>query len=142
MTSDEGGATPPSDLERTKQTPRPTGLQGQKPGNRRVRVERTRSEYFRYTPSGALEARPKAHEEVETRDRAVRYAALPAGDYRFEVWCKSAQGVWSAAPATFAFLVEGPEGVWWQDWWVRGGAVIVLVALFLTWILLRRRSRG
>ncbi len=71
MTSDKGGAPPPSDLERTTQTARPAGLSGQKPGNRRVRVERTRSEYFRYTPSGALEARPKAHEEVETRGRAM-----------------------------------------------------------------------
>jgi len=80
-------------------------------------------------------------EEIVTQDRAVRYAALPPGDYRFEVWCKSAAGVWSAAPATLAFVVEGPEGVWWQDWWVRGGAVIVLVVLFLAWMLLRRRSR-
>jgi amino acid transporter len=39
------------------------GLRGQKPGNRRIRVERPQSQYFRYTPSGALEARPKAHEE-------------------------------------------------------------------------------
>jgi amino acid transporter len=45
--------------------PEPTGreLRGQKPGDRRVRVERPRSQYFRYTPTGALEARPKAHEE-------------------------------------------------------------------------------
>jgi amino acid transporter len=28
-----------------------------------VRVERPQSQYFRYTPTGALEARPKAHEE-------------------------------------------------------------------------------
>ncbi|HKZ91106.1 MAG TPA: APC family permease, partial [Candidatus Limnocylindrales bacterium] len=38
-------------------------LRGQKPGDRRVRVDRPQSQYFRYTPSGALEARPKAHEE-------------------------------------------------------------------------------
>jgi amino acid transporter len=71
MTSDEGGKRPPASIEKTTQTPKPTGLVGQKPGNRRVRVERTRSEYFRYTPSGALEARPKAHEEVEQRGRII-----------------------------------------------------------------------
>jgi amino acid transporter len=74
MTNDEGGARPPSDPERTTQSTKPAGLSGQKPGNRRVRIERTRSEYFRYTPSGALEARPKAHEEVETRGRAMAAA--------------------------------------------------------------------
>jgi hypothetical protein len=58
MTSNEGPQRPSPSPEKTTQTPKPTGLAGQKPGNRRVRVERTRSEYFRYTPSGALEARP------------------------------------------------------------------------------------
>ncbi len=69
MTSDEGDKRPPSPPEKTTQTPKPAGLSGQKPGNRRVRVDRSRSEYFRYTPSGALEARPKAHEEVEAGRR-------------------------------------------------------------------------
>jgi amino acid transporter len=74
MTSNEDGTRPPSDLERTTQTATPAGLSGQKPGNRRVRIERTRSEYFRYTPSGALEARPKAHQEVESRGRVMAAA--------------------------------------------------------------------
>ncbi len=34
-----------------------------------MRVDRPKAEYFRYTPSGALEARPKAHEERESRRR-------------------------------------------------------------------------
>ncbi len=69
MTSDQGDKRPPSAPDKTTQTPKPAGLAGQKPGNRRVRVNRTRSEYFRYTPSGAFEARPKAHEEVESGRR-------------------------------------------------------------------------
>ncbi|MFV2062432.1 MAG: APC family permease [Chloroflexota bacterium] len=51
--------------------PRPNLLRGQKPGDRRVRVDRPQSEYFRYTPSGSLEARPKAHEEKGSRGRAM-----------------------------------------------------------------------
>jgi len=74
MTTDQGGARPPGALDKTTSHPRPAGLSGQKPGNRRVRVERTRSEYFRYTPSGALEARPRAHEEVEARGRVMAAA--------------------------------------------------------------------
>jgi amino acid transporter len=67
----EGEQRPPETIEKTTQTPKPRGLSGQKPGNRRVRVDRPKSEYFRYTPSGALEARPKAHEEKESRGRAM-----------------------------------------------------------------------
>jgi amino acid transporter len=55
--------------DKTTQTPKSRGLSGQKLGNRRVRIDRPQSEYFRYTPSGALEARPKAHEEKESRGR-------------------------------------------------------------------------
>ena len=49
--------------EPTAEPAGPRELRGQKLGNRRVRVERPQSQYFRYTPTGALEARPKAHEE-------------------------------------------------------------------------------
>ena len=54
-------------------------LRGQKPGDRRVRVDRPQSQYFRYTPSGALEARPKAHEEkgalgrIKTTSRRILF---------------------------------------------------------------------
>jgi amino acid transporter len=71
MTSDHGEPGPPTPADDTKQPPKARGLSGQKPGNRRVRVDRPRSEYFRYTPSGALEARPKAHQEVEPRGRIL-----------------------------------------------------------------------
>ncbi len=69
MTTDEGGQRPPSDPDKAPRSAKASGLSGQKPGNRRVRIDRTRSEYFRYTPSGALQARPKAHEEVQAGRR-------------------------------------------------------------------------
>jgi amino acid transporter len=60
-------------------TDQPRELRGQKPGDRRVRVERPQSQYFRWTPTGALEARPKAHEQkgalarVRTTSRRVLF---------------------------------------------------------------------
>ncbi|HZW01470.1 MAG TPA: APC family permease, partial [Candidatus Deferrimicrobium sp.] len=54
------GSPPP---EPTPEASVPRELRGRKPGDRRIRVERPESQYFRYTPTGALEARPKAHEE-------------------------------------------------------------------------------
>lgn len=47
-------------------TERPTGerqLRGRKLGDRRIRVERPQSQYFRYAAPDTLVARPKAHEE-------------------------------------------------------------------------------
>ncbi|MEO6326634.1 MAG: protein kinase [Thermoanaerobaculia bacterium] len=55
-------------------------------------------------------------ETTETDLHEVRYAGLAAGSYRFEVSCRSASGLVSAAPATFAFTILPP---WWQRLAVR-----------------------
>ncbi|MDQ3871579.1 MAG: APC family permease [Chloroflexota bacterium] len=44
-------------------------LRGRKPGDRRVRIERPHSEYFRYARPGVLVAKPKAHEERDALGR-------------------------------------------------------------------------
>ncbi len=54
-------------------------------------------------------------ETNETTLREARYPALPAGDYTFEVSCRSGLGV-ASAPATFTFTIQRP---WWQRWDVR-----------------------
>jgi len=70
------------------------------------------------------------------QQRHVRYAALPPGPYTLEVWCRSARGIWSDAPATFSFEIDSP---WWQRWWARLGGAGLLVALGLTLSLWRIR---
>jgi diguanylate cyclase (GGDEF)-like protein len=63
----------------------------------------------------------------ETSLREARYPALPAGDYEFEVYCKSATGVVST-PAVFAFGVAPP---WWQRWDTRtvfAGVLLLVIA--------------
>jgi diguanylate cyclase (GGDEF)-like protein len=75
-------------------------------------------------------------EPTVTRLREVRYAALPPGKYRFEVWCRSASGMWSVEPAAFSFMVSPP---WWERWWVRLGAAVLLVGLVL--VILQGRTR-
>jgi diguanylate cyclase (GGDEF)-like protein len=76
-------------------------------------------------------------EPITTKQRQVRYPALAAGNYRFEVRCRSAAGVWSKAPATFAFTVLPP---WWERWWFRLTAVLAIVGLVLA-LLKFRTSR-
>jgi diguanylate cyclase (GGDEF)-like protein len=62
----------------------------------------------------------------ETSHREVRYATLPPGAYVFEVLCRSASGLTSPKPATFAFVIRPP---WWDTWWARGAAVALLLLL-------------
>lgn len=71
----------------------------------------------------------------ETTMREARYPALPAGDYRFEVYCKSATGVVSA-PASFGFTVAPP---WWQRWDMRT-VFVALVLLAIAGIIKVRTS--
>ena len=73
-------------------------------------------------------------EPTLTRLREVRYAALPAGQYRFEVWCRSASGMWSVEPASFVFAIEPP---WWERWWLRLAVAVGLVLLVLMILQIR-----
>ena len=79
---------------------------------------------FRYRLAG-LET-----EHVITKLREVRYSALPAGSFTFEVSCRSARGLWSKQ-ASFSFSVAPP---WWERLDVRlagAFAVMLLLALIL-----------
>jgi len=68
---------------------------------------------------------------IQTAEHAVRYPALPPGDYRFEVLARSAEGVWSAAPAAVSFQILPP---WWATWWSRAlGAVLLLLLVVAVW---------
>ena len=58
------GGTPTADKQ----------LQGRKPGDRRIRVERPQSEYFRYSAPDTLVARPKAHEEQRSLGKSLAFA--------------------------------------------------------------------
>jgi signal transduction histidine kinase/CheY-like chemotaxis protein/streptogramin lyase len=78
---------------------------------------------FRYRMIGLEE------DWIQTAERAVRYPALPPGDYRFEVLARSAEGVWSAAPATVSFRILPP---WWATWWSRTLGVMLLLLLLVT----------
>jgi len=71
----------------------------------------------------------------ETSGREARYPALPPGDYRFTVSCRSARGTLSF-PAEFSFTVIP---AWWQRWYSRG--VAILLAVFALFYLANYRTR-
>jgi ligand-binding sensor domain-containing protein/two-component sensor histidine kinase len=49
-----------------------------------------------------------------TDRRYVNYSHLSPGKYQFRVIAQNGDGVWSAAPATLAFMIATP---FWQSWW-------------------------
>ena len=68
---------------------------------------------------------------TETAEHAIRYPAIPPGVYRFEVFARSAGGVWSTRPAGVSFRILPP---WWATWWSRGLEVLLmLLAVAAVW---------
>jgi diguanylate cyclase (GGDEF)-like protein len=72
----------------------------------------------------------------ETTERSVRFAALPAGHYVFEVAGAASNGLWSSLPAHFSFSIETP---WWRSWWIM--ICYLILAISLASFLWRRRVR-
>jgi diguanylate cyclase (GGDEF)-like protein len=69
---------------------------------------------------------------VETSSRDVRFPALQAGSFTFEVLARSADRISSKCPARLQFTILPP---WWQTWWFRSlelGAI--LFAIRKLWI--------
>jgi PAS domain S-box-containing protein len=60
-----------------------------------------------------------------TEDRAVTFAGLGPGRYRFEVRGITGDGIASLAPASFSFVVLPAM---WQTWWFRVLGVVMLSA--------------
>jgi ligand-binding sensor domain-containing protein/two-component sensor histidine kinase len=66
--------------------------------------------------------------------RAVTYARLSPGRYRFAVRAVDSDGVTSPSPATISFSVLPP---FWQRWWFLSGAAIAIG--FVVTLAIRRR---
>jgi ligand-binding sensor domain-containing protein len=73
---------------------------------------------------------------IYTPYTAVKYQALPPGDYRFVVSAKNNDGFWSKDPAVFSFTVLR---AWWQTWIFKIICCVILVALIF--LLFRTRIK-
>jgi diguanylate cyclase (GGDEF)-like protein len=66
---------------------------------------------------------------TDTGERSVHFEGLPGGSYVFEVIAAGPNGLWSPAPARFAFSIQPP---WWLTWWFLLASAIVAVLLART----------
>lgn len=81
---------------------------------------------------------------TETNERSVRFAALPAGHYVFEIMAAGPSGLWSQSPARFVFSIRPP---WWLSWWFIGSSILLALLIGSSFVQLRiqvlkRQKRG
>jgi two-component system sensor histidine kinase/response regulator len=69
--------------------------------------------------------------------RFATYTHLPAGDYTFRVQGTNASGVWSPQEASLALTVLPP---WWETWWFRSGALLLIVGAVVAGVRWRIRD--
>lgn len=66
---------------------------------------------------------------------SASFTGLPGGDYTFEVRARLPNGQWSPA-ATMSIYVQPP---FWQTWWFRIVAALVVIGGLITYVKLRER---
>ena len=73
---------------------------------------------------------------IYTSDNNIKYDYLPSGDYTFQVYAKSPDGVWSSNPATVSFHISAP---YYQTWWFY--SIIAATLLIITGLVFYIRGK-
>lgn len=66
--------------------------------------------------------------ETDAAHRSASYTNLNPGRYTFRVKAANHLGVWNPEPATLEVTITPP---FWQRWWFRAGAVLLIVSVLL-----------
>ena len=95
---------------------------------------RTHDPLFRYRLTGY------DRQDVYTRNRSVRYADLPAGDYIFELNAANEQGVWGAQALRMHITINRH---FTEEIWFRTLVLVLALGLlaYLIFLLVKRRER-
>ena len=73
---------------------------------------------------------------IETTERSLRFAALPPGNYVFEITAAGPNGLWNHSPARFVFAIKSP---WWLSWWFTSLSILVALLTGAAFVQLRIR---
>ena len=71
-----------------------------------------------------------------TDDRSLHFNKLAPGDYRFQLFALNREGRTSDKTVDFQFEILPP---WWETWWFRISAVLMLISIFGTIFYLTAR---
>jgi len=74
---------------------------------------------------------------TDADNRTATYTRLSPGDYTFRVKASNNDGVWNEQGASVKITITPP---WWQTWWFRGAAVVLVLSLGYSGFLLRVRN--
>jgi signal transduction histidine kinase len=72
-----------------------------------------------------------------TATREAVYTNLPPRPYRFRVIASNPEGVWNGSEASVAFEVDP---LFWQAWWFRAAAALLLVCAIAAFYVFRTRQ--
>jgi signal transduction histidine kinase/ligand-binding sensor domain-containing protein len=96
-------------------------------------VEESRTRY-----SYLLEGSPKPAWSTPSIQSAINFVNLPPGKYTLRVSAQFPTGLYPAQSAAYSFVIRPP---WWQTWWFRSAAILVLAAIVLLSIKSYTRRR-
>ncbi|MEC5145158.1 two-component regulator propeller domain-containing protein [Chitinophaga sp. 212800010-3] len=74
---------------------------------------------------------------VQTGNNTASYSGLPPGDYKFQLRSANSDGKWSSDMVTLHIRIYPP---WWQSWWFRTGALLVIGGI--VFMVVRKRIAG
>lgn len=74
--------------------------------------------------------------KVSANENMVRFSSLPPGNYVFQSQVMNEDGVLSKDAAEFKFSIQKP---WWQQWWFRILAILIL--FLLSYIIFKYRLK-
>ncbi|NRR29107.1 diguanylate cyclase [Oxalobacteraceae bacterium] len=79
--------------------------------------------------------------ETDAAHRSATYTNLNPGRYVFRIRAANHRGVWNPEASTLAITITPP---YWQSWWFRGLAGLLVVTLLLGahWLRIRRVTRN
>jgi ligand-binding sensor domain-containing protein/signal transduction histidine kinase len=84
-----------------------------------------------------LEGLDHGWRDVGSGQRVASYTTLPAGAYRFRVQAATGHGPWSDPGRTVDITIQP---AWWNTWWFRGLAAMLLIAAAVALYLGRVRQ--
>lgn len=87
--------------------------------------------HYRFRLSGADSA------WKETQSTEAVFYGLPPGEYRFSIYAYNNDMVGNAKPLEYCFVILPP---WWQRWWFRISAVVLILATLFFFVRFRIRN--